>query len=185
MYVSRNDASIDQGDVASKVRRDEERRSLAEGWSTRLSRDQCETSRAGAFVAPFLIAKKDCAQFIKWKGDAGGLNHIRGEKVRARGQRLQLPPPYACILCPFISGPQILDGRREAGGAISRCRLTPCILCCVCSSCAAHDWPRPARPNPRRRHGRRRLVNPVVFPLVCVASKHALLPGCGATLSKS
>lgn len=34
MYVSRNDASIDQGDVAAKVRRDEERRSLAEGSST-------------------------------------------------------------------------------------------------------------------------------------------------------
>ncbi len=97
MYVSRNDASIDQGDVAAKVRRDEERRSLAEGSSTPLPRDQSETSRVGVFVAPFLVARKDCAQFIKWKGDAGGLNHIRGEKVRARGQRLRvLLAPASC-----------------------------------------------------------------------------------------
>ena len=31
MFISRNDQSIEQGDVAAKVRRDEERRSLAEG----------------------------------------------------------------------------------------------------------------------------------------------------------
>jgi hypothetical protein len=36
----------------------------------------------GLFIAPFLVARKDCELFIKWKGDAGGLNHIRGEKVR-------------------------------------------------------------------------------------------------------
>ena len=36
---------------------------------------------AGLFVAPFLVAKKDCELFIKWKGDAGGLQQIRGEKV--------------------------------------------------------------------------------------------------------
>jgi hypothetical protein len=34
MFISRNDDSIERGDVAAKVRRDEERRSLAEGAPT-------------------------------------------------------------------------------------------------------------------------------------------------------
>lgn len=48
-----------------------------------MSQTLMATLTAGVFVAPFLVAKKDCELFIKWKGDAGGLNHIRGEKVRA------------------------------------------------------------------------------------------------------
>jgi hypothetical protein len=82
-YISRNDDSIAQGDLASKVRRDEERRALANGVSQFFPHQMCSglTLIAGVFVAPFLVAKKDCELFIKWKGDAGGLNHIRGEKV--------------------------------------------------------------------------------------------------------
>ena len=37
MYISRHDESIEQGDVASRVRRDEERRSLADGACNLLS----------------------------------------------------------------------------------------------------------------------------------------------------
>ena len=44
------------------------------------------------------MAKKDCELFIKWRGDAGGLNHIRGEKVCSR----------ACpALMPALSSPQV------------------------------------------------------------------------------
>jgi hypothetical protein len=42
------------------------------------------TLTSGLFIAPFLVARKDCELFCKWKGDAGGLNHIRGEKVCRR-----------------------------------------------------------------------------------------------------
>ena len=44
------------------------------------------------------MAKKDCELFIKWRGDAGGLNHIRGEKVCSR----------ACpALMPILCSPQV------------------------------------------------------------------------------
>ena len=65
MYINRHEGIIDDGDLPSKVRREQERQALADG----------------TFVAPFLVAKKDCELFIKWKGDAGGLQQIRGEKV--------------------------------------------------------------------------------------------------------
>ena len=75
MYINRHEDIIDDGDLPSKVRRDQERQALADG----------------SFVAPFLVAKKDCELFIKWKGDAGGLQQIRGEKVGA-ANRVHLAP---------------------------------------------------------------------------------------------
>jgi hypothetical protein len=48
-YISRHDDIIDEGDLASKVRREQERQVLADG----------------SFVAPFLVAKKVRALWLR------------------------------------------------------------------------------------------------------------------------
>ena len=87
MYINRHEGIIDDGDLPSKVRREQERQALADG----------------TFVAPFLVAKKDCELFIKWKGDAGGLQQIRGEKVGAANRVCQWRACRSCP-CPCILG---------------------------------------------------------------------------------
>ncbi len=96
MYINRHEDIIDDGDLPSKVRREQERQALADG----------------TFVAPFLVAKKDCELFIKWKGDAGGLQQIRGEKVAAANCVCQWRAPRSCpcpcILSHVTAGSQVL-----------------------------------------------------------------------------
>jgi hypothetical protein len=103
-------------------------------------------------------------------------SHSWGEGARCAAA--QAPAACGVARLTVITGPQVLNRRREAGGAIDACAPALRIICCIQSSCTSHGRSWPARSNRRRRDGRRELLTRnALLPVADVASA---LQSCAA-----